>query len=390
MRCRRRSALGSLLTATILLMSGSSALAQQGSADDPGTQAKTTPGDRRSREDIATRPLRRRRRLRRGRRRRSGQRRQAGDRRRRRRRRARRQTDERRPTSRSRWPASTAASPPSRPTRRCPPTRTRPPTGAVKSDNIEWVSNSRGLSNQVANPNNANGNYAGATFMHFENLGYDFLLGDGTGGLSIWSLKNPEQPQFVSGVTSKQLEQPAGHVGNRDVPADTPTAASTRVRTRPSTRAASSPSWPATRARSATTATRAAAPASTSSTSRTRGTRRSSPTTGSRPATPRPASTTAATCGASARPTTARGVNGQPQDVAGVLHPGVDRRPGLRDRRARPAAPVHVREAGRHEAQQQHDRLHALASTSTRTASPGPPASAASAATTPTACTSTR
>src|SRR4051812_27336186 len=94
-------------------------------------------------------------------------------------------------------------------------------TGAVKSDNIDWLSNSRGLSNQVANPNNANGNYAGATFMHFENLNYDFLLGDGTGGLSIWSLKNPEQPLFVGGVTSKQLEQPAGHFGNRDVAADT-------------------------------------------------------------------------------------------------------------------------------------------------------------------------
>src|SRR3954451_22575281 len=94
--------------------------------------------------------------------------------------------------------------------------------GALKSDNIDWLSNSRGLSNQVANPNNANGNYAGATFMHFENLNYDFLLGDGTGGLSIWSLKNPEQPLFVGGVTSKQLEQPAGHFGNRDVPADTP------------------------------------------------------------------------------------------------------------------------------------------------------------------------
>src|SRR3954470_12294266 len=96
-----------------------------------------------------------------------------------------------------------------------------PAAGAVKSDNIEWVSNSRGLSNQVANPTNVNGNYAGATFMRFENLGYDFLLGDGTGGLSIWSLKNPEQPLFVGGVTSKQLEQPAGHFGNRDVAADT-------------------------------------------------------------------------------------------------------------------------------------------------------------------------
>ena len=54
--------------------------------------------------------------------------------------------------------------------------------------------------------------------MHFENLKYDFLLGDGTGGLSIWSLKNPEQPQFVGGVTSKQLEQPADAHGAADTP----------------------------------------------------------------------------------------------------------------------------------------------------------------------------
>jgi hypothetical protein len=94
----------------------------------------------------------------------------------------------------------------------------QPANNADKSDNLQWISNSRGLSNQVQNPNNLNGNYAGATFMHFEKLGYDFLLGDGTGGLSIWSLKNPEQPVFVSGVTSKQLEQPADAHGVADTP----------------------------------------------------------------------------------------------------------------------------------------------------------------------------
>src|SRR3954468_12203319 len=59
------------------------------------------------------------------------------------------------------------------------------PRDVVKSDNLEWVSNSRGT----------NGNMAGATFMHFENLKYDFLFGNGTGGLTIWSLKDPENPQ---------------------------------------------------------------------------------------------------------------------------------------------------------------------------------------------------
>jgi hypothetical protein len=70
--------------------------------------------------------------------------------------------------------------------------------GMIKSDNIEWMGNSKGT----------NGNFAGANFIHYENLGYDFLFGDGTGGLSIFSLKDPAHPQFVSAVTAEQLRQP--------------------------------------------------------------------------------------------------------------------------------------------------------------------------------------
>ncbi|MDA0182603.1 hypothetical protein OJ997_19995 [Solirubrobacter phytolaccae] len=102
-----------------------------------------------------------------------------------------------------------------------------PAAGAVKSDNIEWVSNSRGLPNQVQKPTNANGNYAGATFMHYEGLGYDFMLGDGTGGLSIWSLKDPEKPLFVGGVNSNDLRQPADAHGPED-PLLTDPASNTR------------------------------------------------------------------------------------------------------------------------------------------------------------------
>src|SRR4051794_11487615 len=48
---------------------------------------------------------------------------------------------------------------------------------AVKSDNISWLSNSRGLpSFSTTGIPGMNGNDAGATFMHFEKLGYDFLL----------------------------------------------------------------------------------------------------------------------------------------------------------------------------------------------------------------------
>jgi hypothetical protein len=73
-----------------------------------------------------------------------------------------------------------------------------PAAGAVKSDNIEWVGNSKGT----------NGNFAGANFIHYEKLGYDFLFGDGTGGLSVFSLKDPENPKFVSAVTAEELRQP--------------------------------------------------------------------------------------------------------------------------------------------------------------------------------------
>jgi hypothetical protein len=81
--------------------------------------------------------------------------------------------------------------------------------GIVKSDNMEWISNSRGI----------NGALSGANFMHYENLGYDFMFGDGTGGLSIWSLKDPEHPAMVGALRTTDLLQPADSHG----PADTAT-----------------------------------------------------------------------------------------------------------------------------------------------------------------------
>ncbi len=77
----------------------------------------------------------------------------------------------------------------------------------VQSDKIQWLYNSRGT----------NGNFAGANFIHYENLGYDFLIGDGTGGLSIWSLKDPTKPLFTSSIPAAQLMRGADEHG----PADT-------------------------------------------------------------------------------------------------------------------------------------------------------------------------
>src|SRR4051794_4153301 len=83
--------------------------------------------------------------------------------------------------------------------------------GIVKSDNMTWLSNSRGV----------NGALSGANFIHYENRGYDFMFGDGTGGLSVWSLKDPEHPNFVARIDdeSPSLLQPADSHG----PADTVT-----------------------------------------------------------------------------------------------------------------------------------------------------------------------
>jgi hypothetical protein len=81
--------------------------------------------------------------------------------------------------------------------------------GAV-SDKIDWISNSKGI----------NGAFSGANFIHYENLGYDFLFGDGTGGLSIFSLKDPEHPQFTAALRVTDLLEPG--VDARGLP-DAPT-----------------------------------------------------------------------------------------------------------------------------------------------------------------------
>ena len=46
--------------------------------------------------------------------------------------------------------------------------------GVLKSDNIDWISNARGI--------NGSGNFAGANFIHYENLGYDFMFGTARAG----------------------------------------------------------------------------------------------------------------------------------------------------------------------------------------------------------------
>jgi LVIVD repeat-containing protein len=89
------------------------------------------------------------------------------------------------------------------------PEVTNPAIDVVKSANMTWISNTRGTDS----------NFAGLNFIHYEDLGYDFMFGDGTGGLSIWSLQDPAHPLYISSVTVTELLQPADEHG----PADTAT-----------------------------------------------------------------------------------------------------------------------------------------------------------------------
>jgi hypothetical protein len=70
------------------------------------------------------------------------------------------------------------------------------PTNAVTS-NVTFMDNTRGVSG-----------YAGANFIDYGGDLGDFMFADGTGGLAIWSLKDPAHPLYVANVTAAQLRLP--------------------------------------------------------------------------------------------------------------------------------------------------------------------------------------
>ena len=65
-----------------------------------------------------------------------------------------------------------------------------------------------GASCPAYNPSKCPG-FSSLNFLHYENLGYDFMVANGTAGLSVWSLKDPAHPKFVSQV-------PVADLGARD------------------------------------------------------------------------------------------------------------------------------------------------------------------------------
>ena len=86
--------------------------------------------------------------------------------------------------------------------------RTRP-------DNVDYVGHARGPAQSYAgtpqsiaakncpafNPSKCPG-FSALNFLHYENLGYDIMVANGTPGLSVWSLKDPEHPKYIAGLTA--------------------------------------------------------------------------------------------------------------------------------------------------------------------------------------------
>jgi hypothetical protein len=70
------------------------------------------------------------------------------------------------------------------------------PTNAVAGD-VTFLDNVRGVSG-----------YSSLNFIHYDKYGYDFMFANGTGGLAVWSLKDPAHPAFVAKVTPAQLRVP--------------------------------------------------------------------------------------------------------------------------------------------------------------------------------------
>ena len=93
-----------------------------------------------------------------------------------------------------------------------------------RSSNVDYLSHVTGkLSYKPGEPYNSGAScpaynpskcpgFSSLNFLHYENLGYDFMVANGTAGLSVWSLKDPGHPKFVSQVPVADLSaRDAGH-----------------------------------------------------------------------------------------------------------------------------------------------------------------------------------
>jgi hypothetical protein len=91
------------------------------------------------------------------------------------------------------------------------------PDNYLHSPNVQLMSHVRGIAPAFTegracpafNPTKCPG-FSSLNFVHYENLGYDVMVANGTGGLSVWSLKDPAHPKYISEITVPQLNAVAG------------------------------------------------------------------------------------------------------------------------------------------------------------------------------------
>ena len=113
-------------------------------------------------------------------------------------RRSRSSTAARGPRARSRCPT----------TRRCRPS-TRATTSTRRPRPRPLVSRRgsplqrAGKSCPAFNPSKCPG-FSALNFLHYENLGYDVMVANGTPGLSVWSLKDPAHPKYIAGARPRR------------------------------------------------------------------------------------------------------------------------------------------------------------------------------------------
>ena len=93
-------------------------------------------------------------------------------------------------------------------------TETEPfPDNYLHSDNVSLVAHVRGPFSTTAagktcpafNPTKCPG-FSSLNFVHYENLGYDVMVANGTAGLGVWSLKDPAHPKWISQVTLDMIK----------------------------------------------------------------------------------------------------------------------------------------------------------------------------------------
>jgi hypothetical protein len=87
-----------------------------------------------------------------------------------------------------------------------------------KSSNVDYVGHSRGPSQSYLNTTASNAmkscpafnpskcpGFSALNFIHYDALGYDVMVANGTPGLSVWSLKDPEHPTYIAGLSASQI-----------------------------------------------------------------------------------------------------------------------------------------------------------------------------------------